>query len=631
MIEPALAAVRPRVTSPVTGDTVLLQDEVQELIERGQQQPIVVIGERQSGKTVALQHLAAVLPDADSIHLIDNAHSDDPPGFDDERPIICTLQTTSGWRGATELRLCHWSRDEWIEYLLALHPDKCGDVISRVGDGHFLNGSPLWWSIALDALASDEIVPNVHAAVRKHLNAVLTSDELRRHVERYCLLACDESDEPHIAEMTHKAFMKMRMAGLSRQYEVLFTHASIHTLLGADGLLRMLQSTGETHDFGGRMPHDLVKATGGLIAGHASLLLELKRAFSKPDGFFSSSVRKRGDIASLVRIADPDWRPKSLPRGINLWGAYLDHVDWSGICLKKDDLTLVDFSGAILERADLRSSTLHAADFSSANLESAQLEQSRGHNVDFAHADLRDADLTKTTFGQTDFSHAIMDEAKLSHACCNEADFTGASLRGAELRKAVFNRCNFDSTDFLNANLKGAQLDRADLRTAILNKAVFTGACLSAANLEDVEWPDAELSGAYLSCADMTGSRLHRADFRKADLRNAKLGEIDWEGADLRDADLRGATFHMGSSREGLLFSPFASEGSRTGFYTDEISEQHYKAPEEIRKASLRGCDLRGANIEGLDFYLVDLRDALMTPDQLAYVEQSGAILTTEY
>ena len=59
--------------------------------------------------------------------------------------------------------------------------------------------------------------------------------------------------------------------------------------------------------------------------------------------------------------------------------------------------------------------------------------------------------------------------------------------------------------------------------------------------------------------------------------------------------------------------SPLASEGSRTGFYTDEYDQQWYKAPEEIRKANLRGADLRGAKIEGFDFYLVDLRDANTT------------------
>lgn len=92
---------------------------------------------------------------------------------------------------------------------------------------------------------------------------------------------------------------------------------------------------------------------------------------------------------------------------------------------------------------------------------------------------------------------------------------------------------------------------------------------------------------------------------------------------------MRGATFHMGSSRCGLVESFIPMEGSRTGFYTDEYLEQDFKAPEEIRKANLRGADLRGAHIEGVDFYLVDLRDAKYDSNQAKHLRQTGAILET--
>ena len=78
---------------------------------------------------------------------------------------------------------------------------------------------------------------------------------------------------------------------------------------------------------------------------------------------------------------------------------------------------------------------------------------------------------------------------------------------------------------------------------------------------------------------------------------------INWERADLRGADLRGASFHLGSSRSGLVGSPIACEGSRTGFYTDDFNEQDFKAPEEIRKANLCGADLRGACLDGVELH----------------------------
>ncbi len=117
------------------------------------------------------------------------------------------------------------------------------------------------------------------------------------------------------------------------------------------------------------------------------------------------------------------------------------------------------------------------------------------------------------------------------------------------------------------------------------------------------------------------------ANFLGADLRDAGLAEVDWPGACLRDADLRGASFHLGSSRNGLVGSPIACEGSRTGFYTDDYDDQDIKPAEEIRKANLRGADLRGASIEGVDFYLVDLRGAKYTIGQAAQLRHCRAIL----
>ncbi len=134
---------------------------------------------------------------------------------------------------------------------------------------------------------------------------------------------------------------------------------------------------------------------------------------------------------------------------------------------------------------------------------------------------------------------------------------------------------------------------------------------------------------AKLLDALLTGSRMPGANFLGADLRNAGLAEVDWPEANLRDADLRGASFHLGSSRNGLVGSTIACEGSRTGFYTDDYDDQIVKPAEEIRKANLRGADLRGADIQDVDFYLVDLRDALYTSDQAEHFRSCRAILGT--
>jgi uncharacterized protein YjbI with pentapeptide repeats len=146
-------------------------------------------------------------------------------------------------------------------------------------------------------------------------------------------------------------------------------------------------------------------------------------------------------------------------------------------------------------------------------------------------------------------------------------------------------------------------------------------------DLEGMELPAADFGDADLKDALLTGSTMPRACFDRACLTGAGLADVDWEGASLRDADLSGASFHMGSSRCGLVGSPIACEGSRTGFYTDDYTEQDFKAPEEIRKANLCHADLRGAKIADVDFYLVDLRHAQYDAEHKDHLRRCGAIL----
>lgn len=99
-------------------------------------------------------------------------------------------------------------------------------------------------------------------------------------------------------------------------------------------------------------------------------------------------------------------------------------------------------------------------------------------------------------------------------------------------------------------------------------------------------------------------------------------------GRPARRGSERGVVPHgLDAKRPGV--QPQRVRGLADRFYTDEFAEQSFKAPEEIRKANLRGADLRGALLEKTDFYLVDLRDARFDMEQERHFHRCGAILET--
>jgi uncharacterized protein YjbI with pentapeptide repeats len=614
MIVPKRAPVRPRVFSPVTDDSILLEEEVQRLVTRRRGGSLRLWGPTGSGTTTALGHLAHVLAGADILFL-DCPRRDQFPRSPDRWVVFSMPRTDTDLPVTDTYEMAPWREDEWIEYLLATRPERCRSVMTRLwaDEGRdLIEGNAGLCAMVLDRLAVDDSIPSLRSALLRCVEDRVLDPERREAVRGAALkLVLDASLE------LAAVFRARNPAELALVH--LLGHRSVQLVLAADRIVADVRGPGECDHAGRPSPRDLVRLAAAELAGHAALRDVLL-------GWLSGRPDRHALATSLLHAAGWHWTP---PPGqkLRLAGAYLDHVRWPEVLLPGVDLARADLSRADLRKANLAGAKLSEANLARANLREASLAGATASRVNLAGADLAGGDLQGATLDEADLERATLQGADLRAASLNGTKLTGASLGGADLRGARLPGAALEGADFSGADLGGANLRGLTLRDARFAGARFEGADLAEGDLEGMELPEADFRDANLEGALLTGSAMRAARFDGARLRGAGLAEVDWEGASLRGADLRGVSFHLGSTRSGLVGSPIACEGSRTGFYTDDYGEQDFKAPEEIRKANLCHADLRGARIQGVDFYLVDLRHALFDPEHERHLRRCGAIL----
>ena len=625
MAAPETAIVRPRILRD--GESSLLEGEVRSRLQTRPRGIVVIAGPAGSGKSTALVHLAQEFAGDARI-----AFADVSEGFNARRLLdlssvrlaICVAPLSTGVHEAVEpeiWRMAPWGIDDSIEYLLSAHPHRCESVMRRIrNDAQWreLGGLPLLCRLILDRFAADESLSSIRATLADELHAQLPDATTRSAAALWCLAAtCQPLREHELVELD-------KCEGINRVATSLLRHRLPRRILAAEQIVDDLRSKASAPLLANYFPQSLVCDVAQLIGDQRNLHEALERIVGK------NRLRAQQPMAaSLLFAINQDWRPAN-GRAPLLAGAYLAGIRWAGAQYKVLDVSCADLQKANLSESRLVGASADRADLRSAQLHGAQLIDFSAKEAIFDGADLSFVRAPSAKFCDVSFRGANLEGALLAKAVMLRIDLRNARLCRADLSRTVF-RGPLDLTgaDFTGANLFGARLDGLMLRHASFNSARFAVASLDEADLEGMRLPGADFAGAHLWKAWLTGTYMPGACFRNADLASSGLAEIDWEGADLRDADLRGCTFHLGSSRSGLVGSPIACEGSRTGFYTDDYEEQDFKSPEDIRKANLRGADLRGAKIKGVDFYLVDLRDALYTSDQEAVFRASGAILKT--
>jgi uncharacterized protein YjbI with pentapeptide repeats len=597
----------------------LLDEEIRSFVEAEARGNIAIVGEPGSGTTTALHHLAAILPPEvfeDQVALLDEPARCRLAGKPVRLVVYTARRCFPDISHLAVYRLTPWTQDDLVEYLLAVHRPRCASVMARVraADHLLLDGLPELWRIVLDRLATDETLLDARRALHRHLQEHLTDTDLLERARSACL---NVILTPKLS--LSEAVVAIDRRGFADNLIRVLRHPPMQRMLAAERIAADLHGEADCDYLAKRLPRDLVEAAGRLIARDERALGHLLALLAGPTwshAMTASLLHEAGGSDALHGHCPSE-----------LAGAYLHHAWLPDVHLTSADLREADLTAADLRRANLDQAKATKACLRQARLKGASLNGIVAAEADFAGADLecvlaQAANFAAANLARADFTHAQLSGARFAGCDLTAALFRDAVLLGADLTKAILKDADFSGADLTRAVLSGLRLGEAHW-----DGARFTEAQLEGCDLEYLTLPAADFENANLHRALLTGSTIVEGNFGGACLRDAGLADIEWERANLRGADLRGGSFHMGSTRSGLVGSSIPCEGSKTGFYTDDYVEQTYKAPEEIRKANLCGADLRGAILDGVDFYLVDLRGALYDEKYAEHLRRCGAIL----
>ena len=615
MAEALRAAVRPRVRRDDGFESFLLEEEIRELLEEERSRNVVLVGPRGSGKTTALRHLAALFPDEPRLRLAETSESS--AVRDAERAVDVQVAESKPLGGEyLVLHLLPWNADDRLEYLLARAPARCASVLGRLREpvaGLIVLSRPAPCAAVLDALALDDAIPTVADALHRAIGA-LGRPGFADRVSLRCL-----RETCGLRSARRGSAWRTNIPDASPLGRLLHEEP-VRRLLAARELLR-------TFDRGRRPTLRAQPMSLAWVPIVAEALRGRVEVTPRLDGCLGRApVSWQPALAGLAVAVDPAWRPREKAPS-NLAGAPLAGAAWRGIDLSRACLLAADLSGADLGEACLDRANAGRASFAGARLFGASLRHVQADHASFAGAVLSAACLDMANLDLADLSDVLAEGASFVTASMHGANLAGARLSTANLSDAILDHALLARAQLGHVLAVGARFRHVDFREATLEGMNASHADLSSALLEGVEWPAAPLEGANLSGAMLTGARMPGARLAHATLQHAQLADVDLSGANLQGADLRHANFHMGSSRSGLLSSPIACEGSRTGFYVEDTLELSKIDPDSVRKADLRGADLRGASLQGTDFFLVDLRGALLDPGAIPGLRGMRAIL----
>lgn len=186
------------------------------------------------------------------------------------------------------------------------------------------------------------------------------------------------------------------------------------------------------------------------------------------------------------------------------------------------------------------------------NLNGIDLAGATINFVQFTGSKLRGADLTETRMAlcnldRCDLTGAQAEGARFRSCDASDAFFTGAVMRGASFTSGTANRTKFDNATLIGADLTGSQLFSSTFnKIQAPREEGFKPLTCSNIQADDSKWngavmPDVEFAFASLNRSVFTGATMPNAEFAFAKLNQAVFtGVANLTGASFGSAELDG-------------------------------------------------------------------------------------------
>ncbi len=297
-------------------------------------------------------------------------------------------------------------------------------------------------------------------------------------------------------------------------------------------------------------------------------------------------------VADGEDVSDGDWACIDLSDqnldGVDLRGAFLEQVNFTGARLKganlskailaRADLTNADLTGANLEGANAGGVNALRANFTDANLKSARLSKGDFTEAKFVRAELEDTETLEIVVNGADFTEAHMPLMKFI-----ESELKGVIFSQADMTAAVFFDCDVSEADFSETVIQRSAWADVRLENIVFDGADMTSSCFAATDPGKSRMKNLRFSDACLHQCNFQNMVMQRADFSGASLENANFNGAGLAGADLSGAYARNAQFRKADLTRANLHKINLMEGS-------------------LAKARLSGASFIGANLYAVDF-----------------------------